>query len=111
MDIGTEREFRYTYNERYDNVPAKVVTVLPWHYMMNLHSIFCKVDANSNKLFVLLEPHSSFRFQYRLLAMATFFEIALQGCRQDFPLGGGEGPSNCIYREMFTFTRQTVTYQ
>ena len=50
-----------------DNVPAKDITVLPWQYMMNLHPIFCKIDANSNKLFVLLEPHSSFRFQYRLL--------------------------------------------
>ena len=26
--------------------------------MMNLHSIFFKVDANSNTLFVLLELHS-----------------------------------------------------
>ena len=60
-----------------DNAPAKCVTVLPWLYMMNLHSIFCKVDANSNKLFVLLEPHSSFRFQYRLLAITTSFEIAV----------------------------------
>ena len=55
----------------------KVVTVLPWHYMISLHSIFCKVDADNNKLFVLLEPHSSFRFQYRLLAVTTFFEIAV----------------------------------
>ena len=61
-----------------DSVPVKVVTVLPWqHYMMNLHSIFCKIDANSNKLFVLLEPHSSFRFQYRLLTMTTFYEVAV----------------------------------
>ena len=49
------------------------LTVLPWQYMMNQHYIFCKIDANSNKLFVLLEPHSSFRFQYRLLTMTTFF--------------------------------------
>ena len=47
-----------------DNAPVKVVTVLPWHYMMNLHSFFCRVDANSDKLFVLFEPHSSFRSQY-----------------------------------------------
>ena len=45
--------------------------------MTKLHAIFCKVDANSNKLFVLLELHSSFRFQYRLLTMTTLFEIAL----------------------------------
>ena len=45
--------------------------------MMNLHSIFCKVDANSNKLSVLLEPHSSFRFEYQLLTMTTFFEIVV----------------------------------
>ena len=45
--------------------------------MMSLHSIFCKVDANSNKLFVLLKLHSSFLFQYRLLTMTTFFEIAV----------------------------------
>ena len=60
-----------------DNAPAKVVTVLPWHYMINLHSIFCKVDANSNKLVVLLEPHSSFLFQYRLLTMKNVFQIAV----------------------------------
>ena len=58
-------------------MPAKVVSVLPWKHMMKMHSIFCKIDANSNKLFVLLEPHSSFRFQYRLLTMTTFFEIAV----------------------------------
>ena len=37
--------------------------------MMNLHSILCKVDANSNKLFVLLE----------------------QGPRSNFEIGGGGG--------------------
>ena len=58
-------------------MPAKDVTVLPWQYMMNLHTIFCKIDANSNKLFVLLEPHSSFRFQYRLWTMTSSFEIAV----------------------------------
>ena len=36
-----------------------------------------KVDANSNILFVLLEPHSSFWSQYQLLTMTTFFEIAV----------------------------------
>ena len=58
-------------------MPAKVVTVLLRQYMMNLHSIFCKIDANSNMLSVLLESHSSFRFQYRLLTMTTFSEIAV----------------------------------
>ena len=56
-----------------DNVPVKVVTVLPWQCMMNLHSIFCKIDADSIKLFVLPGPHSSFRFQYRLLTMTQYF--------------------------------------
>ena len=45
--------------------------------MVNLHAIFCKSNVNSNKLSVLLEPHSSFQFQYRLLTMTTFFEIAV----------------------------------
>ena len=62
-----------------DNARAKVVTVWPWHYMMNLHSILCKVNANNNRLFVLLEPHSTCRFQYRLLTMTTFFETAVFG--------------------------------
>ena len=44
--------------------------------MMNLHFVLCKVNANSNKLLKLLEPHSSFRCQYRLLTMTTFSEIA-----------------------------------
>ena len=43
--------------------------------MVNLHSLFYKVDANSNKLFGLLEAHSPFLFQYRLLTMTTFFEL------------------------------------
>ena len=43
----------------------------------NLHYIFCKVNANGDKLFTLLEPHSSFQFHYRLLTMKTFIEIAL----------------------------------
>ena len=54
-----------------DNAPAKVVT------MMNLLSVSCKVSANSNKLFVLLEPHSSFWFLYQLLTMTNFFEITV----------------------------------
>ena len=45
--------------------------------MKNLHYIYCKVNSNGDKIFVLLEPHSSFRFQYRLLTMTTFFEIAV----------------------------------
>ena len=60
-----------------DNTPAKAVTVWPWHYDEPAHSIFCKVSANSNRLFVLLETHSAFWFQYRLLTMTTFFEIAV----------------------------------
>ena len=60
-----------------DNASAKVVTVWPWHYMLNLHFAFCKVDAISNKLLVLLELHSSSRFQYRLLTMTTFLEIVV----------------------------------
>ena len=50
---------------------------------MNLNSVLRKVNANSNKLFVLLEPHSSFRFQYRLLTMTTFFEIVVYTGRVD----------------------------
>ena len=38
---------------------------------------YMAVNAYSNKLCVLLEPHCSFRFQYRLLTMTTFFEIAV----------------------------------
>ena len=45
------------------------------------HSILCKVIANSNKLFLLFEAPSSFRFQYRLLTMTTFFEIAVYTCK------------------------------
>ena len=63
-----------------DNAPAKVVTVWPWHYMINLHSVLCKVGANSDNVLVLLEPRSSFRCQYRLLTMTTFFEIAVSYC-------------------------------
>ena len=60
-----------------DNTPARVVAVWLCYYMMNLHSILCKVNANSNKLFLLFEVHSSFQFQYRLLTMTAFFEIAV----------------------------------
>ena len=45
--------------------------------MMNLHSIFCSFNANSYKLFVLLEPNSSL-FQHRLLTMTALFEIAVR---------------------------------
>ena len=34
-----------------NNTAAKVVVVWLCHYMMNFHSILCKVNANSNKLF------------------------------------------------------------
>ena len=60
-----------------DNTPTKVVTVLLCHKMMNLHSILCKVINNNNKLFLLFEAQSPFRFQYRPLTMTTFFEIAV----------------------------------
>ena len=46
-----------------------------WRYFFYLMIFY--PDANSNKLFVLLELHSSFRFQYRLLTKTTFFEIAV----------------------------------
>ena len=59
-----------------DNAPAKFVTMWPWHF--NEPALYIMKDnANNNKLFVLLKPLSSFRFQYRLLTMATFFEIAV----------------------------------
>ena len=45
--------------------------------MINLHSILCKFNANSNKLLELFEPHSSFQFHYRLLTMIIFFEIVV----------------------------------
>ena len=59
-----------------DNATAKVVTVWPWHYG---EPAVLQSMLNSNRLFVLLEPHSSFRSQYRLpvLTMTTFFEIAV----------------------------------
>ena len=56
-----------------DDAPAKVVTVWPWHYDEPALYLLCKVNANSNKLFWLLEPHSSFWFQYRL-TMTTFLK-------------------------------------
>ena len=55
---------------------AKAVVAWPWNYG-DLHSIFCKFSANSNRLFVLLEPHSSFRFQFQLLTVSTCLEIAV----------------------------------
>ena len=61
-----------------DNAPAKIrLLQYGCGIMVNLRSIFCKINAKSHRLFVLLEPHSSFRFQYRLLTMTTFFEIAV----------------------------------
>ena len=58
-----------------DNAAVKVVT--DRGIMMNRHSNIMQSHASSNKLLELLEPHSSFRFQYRLLAMTTFYEIAV----------------------------------
>ena len=56
-----------------DNAPANFL-LYGREIMVNLpHYIFCKVSANRNKLFVLLELHSSFQFQYRILTMTTFF--------------------------------------
>ena len=46
--------------------------------MKNLHYIYCKGNSNGDKIFVLLESHSSFQYQYRLLTMTTFFEIAVK---------------------------------
>ena len=53
------------------------VTVWRWYYDEPALYIICKVNANSDKLLEMLEPHSSFRFQYRLLTMATFYERAV----------------------------------
>ena len=39
--------------------------------MKNLHYIFCNVNADGDKIFALLDPHSSFWFQYQLLTMTT----------------------------------------
>ena len=60
-----------------DNAPAKFVQLYGRGIMMNLHSIFYKVNANSNKLRELLKPRSSFRFQYLLWTLTTFFERAV----------------------------------
>ena len=54
------------------NMPAKVVTVWPWHHDETALSLLCKASANSNKLLEQFEPHSSFWFQYRLLTMTTY---------------------------------------
>ena len=37
-------------------------------------------------------------------------DFPCQGRSQDFPFGGGEGASDCFYREMFASSRQTGTY-
>ena len=60
-----------------DNTPAKFVTVWPWHHDEPALYMLRKVNANSNKLLEKFEPHSSFRFQYRLLTMTTFFKIVV----------------------------------
>ena len=60
-----------------DNATCEVCYFMAVTLMINLRSILCRVSAYSNKLCVLLEPHSSFRFQYRLLSMTAFFEIAV----------------------------------
>ena len=60
-----------------DNLPAKFITVWPWYHDEPAFYILCKVNANSNKLLEKFEPRSSFRFQYRLLIMITFSEIAV----------------------------------
>ena len=65
---------------------------------MNLNSTLCKVNINSNKLFVLLEPHSFFRFLYRLLTMTTFFEIAVMLLKiqaNDFKIYHSQVPKMC----------------
>ena len=55
-----------------DNMPAKFITVWPWHHDEPAFYILCKVNANSNKLLEKFECHSSFQ-----LTMTTFFEIAV----------------------------------
>ena len=57
-----------------DNASAKLITLWPWQPALY---ILCKVNANSNNLLEKFEPHSSFRFQYRLETMTTFFKIAV----------------------------------
>ena len=57
--------------------PVKIVSVWPWHHDEPALSILCKVIANSNRLLEKFDPHSSFRFQYRLLTITTSFEIAV----------------------------------
>ena len=61
-----------------DNAPVKFITVWPWHHDEPALYILCKVNSNSNKLLEKFESHSSFGFQYRLLTMTTFFEIAVE---------------------------------
>ena len=60
-----------------DNATCEVCFCMAVTLMTNLRSILCKVNAYSSKLCMLLEPHSSIRFQYRLLTMTTFFQIAV----------------------------------
>ena len=58
-------------------MPVKFVTVWPWHYDEPALYIMQSQCYNSSELLELIEPHSSFRFQYRLLTMTTYFEIAV----------------------------------
>ena len=60
-----------------DKVPARFVAFRLWHYDEPALYIVQSQNYNNNKLSVLLEPHSSFLLQYRLLKMTTFFEIAV----------------------------------
>ena len=46
--------------------------------MMNLHSILCKVNANSNNLHVLFKTAQFLSVSvYRLLTMTTFLEVTV----------------------------------
>ena len=84
-----------------DNTPAKFITVRPWHHDEPELLILCRVNANSNRLLEKFEPHSSFRFQYRLLTMTIVFEIAVytdqnteitsKGHRFNVPVNGSCG--------------------
>ena len=60
-----------------DNATCEDCFCMAVTLMIKLRSILCKVNAYSNKLCALLEPHSFFRFQYRVLIMTTFFEIVV----------------------------------
>ena len=55
--------------------------------MMNLHSIFCKVNANCNRLFVLLEPREFLSVPALYLAI---FEQGGSAYIFSYYWGGGE---------------------